>query len=124
MSRNFRSFVAASSLVALFTLSGCSNDAEPVSPNAGNSNVTSKTFNGSGRFVRFDDDKRAGSPDQMAFYRKDGGDWVPVVGVTEDDRDPETAEAAAQRFIDTNGFSWDSEGAVLTINAVPDALPQ
>lgn len=124
MNKTFTNLFAASGLAAFFALSGCdSNNPEPASPNAGNTNVTSKTFKNSERFVRFDDDKRAGHPDQLSFYRKDGNKWVPFIGVTENDIDPKAAEKSAQNFLNTNKFSWDSKGAALTINAVPDALP-
>lgn len=124
MNKSLRGLVAASGIATVFALSGCSdNGSEPESPNAENPNVTTHTFNGTSRFVRFDDDQRAGHLDQMTFYRKDGFSWEPTTTITQADINPHTAAEAAQKFIETNGVHWDlTEGSNVGINSDPDPL--
>jgi hypothetical protein len=124
MSPNKQVAVIGGALSTLFALVVYSKYCiEPPSKNAGNPNVLSTEFDGNSRFVRFDDDRRAGYSDQIIFYNKQGVKWEPVCAVTDVEIDTAKAKKAAEQFIASGDFGWDDEIDALMLYGVPPALP-
>ena len=107
------------SLMTLFAVSACDDGPSTTTQNASNDDDLI-VYENSNRRVEFRDNTTG--LDQVVFYKKGSGGLEPILGITEQDIYPKKAKDAADLFLDTGKVSWKSNGATLTINAVPPPI--